>query len=52
MLGMTAFLCETVLCFLGFGPSILDAIFLRALRFVSARLGLAKFIEIDRLDQT
>lgn len=37
--------------FLSFRASVLDAIFLRPLLFVSARFGFSDFVEIDRFDQ-
>ena len=35
----------------GFGTSVFDPVFLRALFFLSARFGLSEFVQIDRLDQ-
>ena len=35
----------------GFGPSVLDPVFLRPLFFFGARFGFAELIQIDRLNQ-
>ena len=45
------FRLQLIARFLSFGPSVFDPVLLRAMFFVGACFGLAKLIEIDRLDQ-